>query len=648
MKPYVLALALAAASPALWAKSPADIPLEDFWKQSEFVNIQVSPDGKYFGAIVPDQETRALVIFTRKDRKITGVARFTDKRQVASFSWISPTRVAFTISDRAGRLVAPRQRGELLFMNVDGKDRTGYGGGSRGAVLTNTLRDEDDHVIVTDYVPSQRGEGGEQILYRVNAKTGKAQRKAFSPVPASSFLTTREGEARVAAGGRGFQQSEVWYRGEKDKEWRKIHTEKDTGRTMSPLFMDVDGEHFYATMTEKSGPDGLYRVDPMGNKTLVARDEVVNPTGYVRAFEDGRLLGVTYDVTQPKRVYLDTEHPDAKILRSLEASFPGHTVNLVNATQDGKTIVFIVSSDRNPGEFYVFDRESGKATYLASVQQWIDPELMSEMKAVQYTARDGTTIHGWLTVPRDSDGKNLPLIVNPHGGPFGPYDTWGYSPEVQLFASRGYAVLQPNFRGSGGFGESFIELGWRQWGGTMQDDLTDATKWAIDQGIADPERVCIAGGSYGAYAALMGVVKEPDMYRCAMGFVGVYDMTIMNSRGDVSESDSGQDFLETVLGSDNSALALVSPNKQASRIKAGVFLAAGKEDRRAPPVHTERMAEAIEQAGGKVDATIIQEGEGHGFYKTENNVALYSKMLAFFDRYIGPGARKGEAVASSD
>jgi dipeptidyl aminopeptidase/acylaminoacyl peptidase len=648
MKAVVLALALAAAGPSLWAKSPADIPVEDFWKQSEFVNIQISPDGKYFGAIVPDQETRALVIFTREERKITGVARFTDKRQVAGFAWISPTRVAFTISDRLGRLVAPIQRGELLFMDVNGKERVGYGGGRRNAVLTNTLRDEEDYVIVTDYLPSQRGEGGDQVLYRVNAKTGKALRKAFSPVPASFFLTTREGEARVAAGSRGFQQAEVWYRGKADKEWRKIHSEKDSGQTMTPLFMDVDGEHFYATMTEKTGPDGLYRVDPMGNTTLVARDELVNPTGYVRALEDGRLLGVSYNVTQPKRVYLDPEHPDAKILRSLEPSFPGQNVNLVNATDDGKLIVFFVSSDRNPGEFYLFDRASAKATYLASVQQWIDPELMSEMKAVQYTARDGTVIHGWLTLPRDSNGKNLPLIVNPHGGPFGPYDTWGYNPEVQLFASRGYAVLQPNFRGSGGFGESFIRLGWRQWGGTMQDDLTDATKWAIEQGIADPKRICIAGASYGAYAALMGVVKEPDLYQCAVGYVGVYDLTLMDRRGDISESESGLDFLKTVLGTDDSALALVSPNKQASRIKAGVFLAAGKEDRRAPPVHTERMAEAIRAAGGQLDASIIQEGEAHGFYKTENNVALYSKMLAFFDRYIGSGARKGETVAGND
>ena len=643
MSRWIALCAALAAVPAT-AKSPADIPIGDFWKQSEFVNIQISPDGKHFGAIVPDEETRALVIFQRGDRKVTGVARFTDSRQVASFQWISPERVAFTMSERQGRLVAPQGRGELLFMDINGKDRAGYGGGGRGAVLTSTLRDSDDYVVVTDYVRSQRSEGGEQILYKVNAKTARSQRLAFSPVPSSSFLVTRDGEARVAAGSQGWQQGEVWYRSDKDKEWRKIFSEKDSGRSMNPWFMDTDGVHFFAQVSEKAGPDGVYRVDPNGKMELVARDEISDPTGSVRDMVDGELIAVEFAATVPKRVYLKPDHPDAKVLKSLEKSFPDQWVSLVNATYDGKTMVFLVRSDRNPGEFFLYDRSSGKATYLASTRQWIDPELMSPMKPIQYTARDGRNIHGWLTVPKDSDGKNLPLIVNPHGGPFGVTDFWGYEPEVQLFASRGYAVLQVNFRGSGGFGKEFTEAGYRQWGGTMQDDLTDATQWAIEQGIADSNRICISGGSYGAYAALMGVVKEPDLYRCAMGFVGVYDMTVMDSRGDVSESDSGQDFLSTVLGDDDSALALVSPNKQASKIKAGVFLAAGKEDRRAPPVHTERMYDALASAGKAPEEKLIQKGEGHGYYKTENNVNLYTKMLAFFDKYIGPKA----SVASTD
>ncbi len=625
------------AAAGAWASTPAEIPIESFWKHAEFYNIQISPDGEHLAAIVPEDKTRSLVVFRRADRKVTGVARFTDKRQVAQFIWVSPSRLAFTMSDRDGRLVAPQARGELLFMNVDGKETTAYGGGARGSVLTNALRDDDDYVIVTDYLPSQRGEGGDQTVSRVNTKNAKSRLLASSPVRSSSFLVTQDGEPRVASGQNEFERGEVWYRdGEGvDAEWRKIFSQKDTGRIMQPWVMDSDGEHFIALVTEKSGPSTLYRVDPIGNMTQLLRDPVTQPTNYQTSLDGKEVIAVTFGVGQPRREYLKPKHPDAMLLSSLEKSFPGQWVDLANATTDGKTVVFTVVSDRNSGEFYLYDRTARKATYLASAQQWLDPELMSPMKAITYKTRDGRTIQGWLTVPKGRKAENLPLIVNPHGGPFGIYDAWEFSAEVQLFASRGYAVLQPNYRGSGGFGREFETIGYRQWGGTMQDDLTDATQWAIKQGIADPKRICIMGTSYGAYAALMGAAKEPDLYQCAIGFVGVYDLTAMDSRGDVSQTDSGQASLKRILGSDKSALAAVSPPKQASRIKAAVFLAAGKEDRRAPPVHTERMYDALRDAGNVPETKIIQEGEAHGYYEVENNTRLYTKMLAFLDKHIG-------------
>jgi dipeptidyl aminopeptidase/acylaminoacyl peptidase len=623
------------------AITPAEIPIGDFWKHAEFINIQISPDGEHLAAIVPEDTTRSLVVFRRVDRKVTGVARFTDKRQVAQFIWVSPKRLAFTMSDRDGRLVAPQQRGELLFMNVDGKETTAYGGQARGSVLTNALRDDDDYVIVTDFLPSQRGEGGDQTVSRVNTKTAKSRLLASSPVRSSNFLVTRDGEPRVAWGENEYDRNEVWYReGEGvTADWSKIFAQKDTGRIMTPWVMDGDGEHFFAMVTEKTGPSTLYRVDALGNLEQVVRDAVTQPTDYQPSLDGKELIAVTFGVGQPRREYLKPKHPDATLLSSLEKSFPGQWVELVNATKDGQIVVFTVQSDRNSGEFYLYDRGTRKATYLASAQEWLDPDLMAPMKAISYKARDGRTIHGWLTLPKDSKGKNLPLIVNPHGGPFGLYDVWEFSEEVQLFASRGYAVLQPNFRGSGGFGREFEEAGYRHWGGAMQDDLTDATKWAIAEGIADVKRVCIMGTSYGAYAALMGVAKEPELYQCAVGFVGVYDMNAMDSRGDVSESNSGQAFLKRVLGTDKGALNAASPSMQAAKVKAAVFLAAGEKDRRAPPVHTQRMYDALKDAGNTPETKIIQDGEAHGYYEVKNNVKLYTQMLAFFDKHIGAGAK---------
>ncbi len=620
------------------AITPAEIPIEDFWKQSEFVNIQISPDGRHLAAIVPEDKTRSLVVFRREDRKVTGVGRFTDKRQVAEFTWVSPERLVFTMSDRNGRLESPQPRGELLFMDFDGGNTAAYGGQSRASALTNSLRDDDDYIITTDYLPSQRGEGGDQVLSKVNTKTGKSRLMASSPVRSSYFLVTADGEPRVAAGQNEFEAREVWYR--EGNDWRKIFSQKETGREMRPWSMDSDGKHFFALVTEKTGPSAIYRVDSDGKMVQVLRDVGTEPTNYQMSLDGKEVIAVSFGVGQPRREYLKPKHPDAVLLSSLEKSFAGQWVELVNATKDGKMVVFTVVSDRNSGEFYVYDRTLRKATYLASQQQWLDPDLMSPMKAIAFTARDGKQLHGWLTLPKDSAGKKLPMIVNPHGGPYGRFDAWRFSAEVQLFASRGYAVLQPNFRGSGGYGLDFLEAGYRQWGGLMQDDVTDATQWAIDQGIADPKRICIMGTSYGAYAALMGATKEPDLYQCAAGYLGVYDMNVMSSRGDMSESDSGQAYLKRMLGTDKGALSAASPPQQAGKIKAAVFLAAGKEDRRAPPIHTERMYEALKAAGNTPEVKIIQDGEAHGFYEVKNNVKLYTQLLAFFDRHIGPKAAK--------
>jgi len=625
------------------ADAPSAIPLKDFWRHSEYEQLRISPDGKHMAAIVPDEQTRALVVFDTDDRHIVGVARFSDKHQVDTFTWVNDQRLAFTISSREGRLVSPQARGELLFMRIDGKEKTGYAGGRRASLLTRTLRDGSDDLIVTDYVFGRNSEKLETMLYRVNAKTAKGQRLATAPVPNAGFLVTSDGAARVAVGGVGFQRSEVHYLDPEDGTWRMIHSEQATGVSMSPLAMHGDGSRFYAVLPADTGPHALYLIDPQGKREEVARDALTDPSDLLLSLDGREVIAVEFSAGVPRRQFLLPEHPDALLLQRLQRSFKGQWVSLANATRDGARVVFIVHSDRNSGEYYLYERATGKAAYIASTREWMDPELMSEMKPIKYTARDGRSIHGWLTLPRGVKGRNLPLIVHPHGGPHDTYDEWGYNPEVQLFASRGYAVLQPNFRGSGGFGSEFESAGYLQWGASMQDDVTDATRWAIDEGIADPDRICTYGASYGAYAAVMAVVREPDMYRCAIGFVGVYDLRTMYKRGEIRERASGVSYLETVLGTDDSDLDARSPARQTDKIKVPLAIFAGAEDRRTPPAQSALLVEQMERADKKslVEIYHVQPGEGHGYYRTENNVTLYTKMLTFLDRHIGAKSKAG-------
>jgi dipeptidyl aminopeptidase/acylaminoacyl peptidase len=298
-----------------------------------------------------------------------------------------------------------------------------------------------------------------------------------------------------------------------------------------------------------------------------------------------------------------------------------------------------VWSDRNPGDFYVFDTVAMKADHLISRRNWFDPDRMAEMRPVQVKARDDLTLHGYLTLPSGVAASKLPMVVLPHGGPYGIQDHWGFETEPQMLANAGYAVLQLNFRGSAGFGREFKQSGAREWGGKMQDDLTDATRWAIQQGIADPGRICIYGGSYGGYASLMGVAKEPNLYKCAIGYVGVYDLPMMQKE-DVRESKRFGNWSSEWVGSDIAALGLASPNRLADRIKVPVFLAAGGEDEVAPIAHTKLMEKALRNAGVPVE-TLYYPNEGHGFYVEANRLEYYTKLLAFLSRHIGGAAASG-------
>jgi dipeptidyl aminopeptidase/acylaminoacyl peptidase len=337
----------------------------------------------------------------------------------------------------------------------------------------------------------------------------------------------------------------------------------------------------------------------------------------------------------PKVAIVDEVSPFVDVYASLSQTFKGKYVDFNSATTDGNKLLVTVSDDQSPTELYLYDKASGQARFLLRDRDWLDPAKMARIQSFSFKTRDGITQYGYLTIPNGRKLEKLPMILNIHGGPIGPRDDWGFNWETQLLASRGYLVLQLNYRGSGGFGQAFMDMGHREWGGEMQDDLTDVTRWAIEKGYADPERICLYGGSYGGYASLMGVAKEPDMYACAAGYVGVYDMIMMNKKGDIRQAETGRDFLAHTLGGDKKARIEFSPAHQAAKIKAPVFLAAGMRDDRAPYQHTEAMRDALIAAGHPPDEVILQAGEGHGFYNEDNNYNLYSKLLAFFDRYIG-------------
>jgi dipeptidyl aminopeptidase/acylaminoacyl peptidase len=353
--------------------------------------------------------------------------------------------------------------------------------------------------------------------------------------------------------------------------------------------------------------------------------------GVITDFQDRDIIGVEGYTDKLVYRWLSPDHPAARLHEAMQRAFAGDEVRFISHSADGKRAIVVVESDIAPAEYYLLDTDTKKADVISAARSWVDIEKMRPKEPIELEARDGTALHGYLTRPA-GDGP-YPLVVLPHGGPHGVRDAWGFDWEAQLFASRGYAVLQVNFRGSGGYGIDFLEAGYREWGAAMQDDVTDATNWAIEQRVASADRICIYGASYGGYAALMGAAREPTLYRCAIGYAGVYDLPLMFESGDVPDSELGVDYLNRVLGTDVADLRSRSPTAHANTIEAAVFLIHGTEDWRADYKHGIRMKEELERAGKHVEWLSLRH-EGHGAYADATRLEVYQAILAFLDEHL--------------
>ena len=291
-------------------------------------------------------------------------------------------------------------------------------------------------------------------------------------------------------------------------------------------------------------------------------------------------------------------------------------------------------SDRSLGSYYLFDQNKMQIEKIADFSPWINEEEMAPMQPIKYQSRDGLTINGYLTLPLGKEAKNLPVIINPHGGPW-VRDTWGYNPEIQLMANNGYAVLQMNYRGSTGYGRDFWEKSFKQWGRTMQDDITDGVQWLIDEGIADPKRVAIYGGSYGGYATLAGVTFTPDLYACAIDYVGVSNLfTFMTTI-----PPYWAPFLKMMYEmvghpeKDKEQMAAASPVYHIDKIKAPLFVIQGANDPRVNIDESDQIVKALRAQGVDV-LYMVKYDEGHGFHNEENRFEVYKAMLGFLNKYL--------------
>ncbi len=407
-----------------------------------------------------------------------------------------------------------------------------------------------------------------------------------------------------------------------------------------PIAAGPEAKSWYALAT---GADGTLVLalhhGADGRSELLAANPVVDVSRVL--FAGGRAYAAQFDAGYPTTEYIDTSHPLARQHAELARLFPGRRVTLTSWTADYARSLAVVEGDRMPGDLVLVDAVSGSVERLMGRRPGLEASVLAPMTPVEFRARDGATVHGYVT--GEAGRRPGATVVLVHDGPHGARDTWGFHALGQLLASRGYQVLQVNFRGSGGYGEPYARRGFGEWGGVMQDDLTDATRWAVEAGIADPDAICILGAGYGAYAAVMGVVRNPRTYRCAVGIGGVYDLEAAAKVPEYSYRFPGLRQTRDRAGS--SGLAARSPVHHAALIDAPVFLAHGTDDGRSPVRQSRRMQRILRRAG-KVVEFLPLEGQGHEIRNREMRRGLYERVLRFLRTHAEP--KKGEHRRSAE
>ncbi|MFB2721009.1 MULTISPECIES: S9 family peptidase [Shewanella] len=623
------------------------LPVRSFFENSQVVWMKISPNGKNVAFTYEEGSEVRLAVMDLDKSKILSSFTFGENKHVVGFYWANDNRVLMEVTEIKGNLMSLRgNQVDLYAANIDGKKRDLiFKSGMSVYTILNLLPDDPDNILIGKY---HWAEDDGMRAFKLNIN--KASDKFLNQQPKgviSKLMADNAGIIRLAVenvegeNDESFDDDYTYLHFLDGGSWQKLALDTKRDKPFfNPIGFSADNRKAYFSSNydlAKNDTIGLFSYDFDTKKVSLISRHSDSDLDTVFYGHDGELLALNYISAPLEYDYLEAKNPDALLLAGLNNSFPGERVVITSFSKNGQFAIFSVSSDRNPGQLYLYDSKTKKARYLASRLPKLENKPLAQMSLISFKSRDGIDIHGLLTLPVNQD-KNLPLIVNVHGGPFGVYDEWRFNPEAQFFANRGYATLQVNYRGSGGYGEDFEKRGRLQWGKAMQDDVTDATHWAIKQGIADASRICIYGGSYGGYAALWGVIKEPDLYKCSVGYVGVYDMNLFfNGDGsDASRSKSIMGYLKTHVGEGADYLKSISPVEHVDKIKADLFIVHGEKDVRVPIVHAHNLKKALDKIG-KPYKWMVKE-EGHGFYQVDNREALYSEMLAFFEKNIGKGA----------
>jgi dipeptidyl aminopeptidase/acylaminoacyl peptidase len=643
------------------------IPLEAFTRFDEFGGVKISPDGKFLAlqmrrdSPTPHLSHTGISLIDLENRKVEKTIEGIPDLEIHDFRWLSPTRLLLMTSQRSSELSAPDATNYALAIERDGRYRqrlyccTPYTPWGMPAPLrvggTDLLGIEDArHVVIAEHPTRDEGAARradpymKPTVYRLDTYSRNYVDLGVAPLRGALLLLDRDAKVRFALGLDEHSKLAIAWKPDAGAEWTRLFLkELRTGSVVPHRFSSDNRSVFLTGVREGDTLAALYRLDLQTQKLeRLHAFESGEVTGVITDFADREVVGVRGYGERPLEHWLQPENPEALTYQALYRAFPQQRVSVTSATSDGRQAIVLVDSDINPGDYYLFDAVSKRAQFLRAARAWIDPKQMRPKEPIALKARDGLQLHGYLTRPA-GEGPH-PMVVLPHDGPFGVRDTWEFDWEVQLLASRGYAVLQVNYRGSAGYGSDFERAGYGEWGAKVQDDITDATRWAIEQRVTSREQICIYGKEYGGYAAVMAVEREPDLYRCAIGYNGIYDLELAHT----DDTGGGGNSVERAFGSERKQLRERSPAFDARgtfnaapnvrNIKAPVLLICGSDAWYKDSQHASLMKAALERNGKQVESLAVVRHDEQ-LYNGSSRREVYERILQFLDTNLS--ARPG-------
>ncbi len=664
----ILTLLLSALAFAASAQQPTavktTVDVDDYAQFALWQDVKISPNGDYIAAVTWQDGKKVLQTFNTTTMEPIHAIKFRGANKDIEYHWANNERLITKRLFRSEKNASSNTVNsysvyhtywpEFYGVNADGSHPRylqGLKGGRTNSDKISWIDIVDAEAKTDDYMlavgsPYDDKDDLPVEVFKVNVKYGRAIKHSTSPVYSPKFLTDKDSQLRFVTGyDKEFRVRSYILKQDK---WLALDAlNRRTNQSFEPIRLDSQNQGVYALYSRKGGPRGLYWFDlDSGYRKKIFQHKQVD-IDKIMFDNEHNVYAVSFDDGTPQTKIVDVENPSAKVLQLLSQELPEQTLQVVSQTDDGNTKVIYSFGANDPGSYWLYDVKNKRFDLILKTRPWVDTTSIAKIVPMQYQGYDDLPLSGYITLPLGVDSieqaKNLPFVVKVHGGPHGHRDRMIYDAQAQLYAANGIGVLQVNFRGSGGFGADFRGKGYKRWGTDIQQDIIYGIRSLVDRGIANEDKLCIVGASFGGFSALSSSIIAPKLFKCAVALNGAYDLSLLYKIGKLKETKLAQYELTLSIGRFSSKLKSISPIEHLDKLKTAVLVIHGENDSRVPIEHAQALQEKLDKMGHDYEYLAI-DNMGHQFNNAEQKQQALSASLRFIQKHLGLVTTDDQAI----